>query len=79
MPLFDFKCKECGHEFEELVSRSSYLRSADAGFSDAVCGHYSIFVRCPECNSLAIDKTVSLIANTPAKWGENGARESLAS
>lgn len=36
-------------------------------------------VQCPKCGKIYAKRKVSLIANTPAKWGENGARESLAS
>lgn len=34
MPLYEYKCKDCGHEFEELVT---YV-NRDAGQSCKVCG-----------------------------------------
>lgn len=28
MPMFEFRCKDCGHEFEELVASASSYRIA---------------------------------------------------
>ena len=35
MPLFDFRCRACGHEFEALVRRVSY---GDAPTTCTACG-----------------------------------------
>jgi putative FmdB family regulatory protein len=46
MPMYPFLCRECGHTFEELVFSSQALDQ----------------VRCPECGSDQVTKTLSRVA-----------------
>jgi len=41
MPLFDFQCKECGHQFEQLVGKLHGVKAPR---------------KCPECKKLALVK-----------------------
>lgn len=66
MPLYEFRCETCGHEFEELIPMMFATITK--------CS-----LRCPKCGKQPVVHKPPLIANTPAKWGENGARESLSS
>jgi putative FmdB family regulatory protein len=47
MPLYEFACKECGAEFEKLVSRA-------AAISD---------VSCPSCGSTNVEDKISLFSS----------------
>ncbi len=47
MPLYEFQCQRCGHEFEELVS----WREVEEGK-----------VRCPNCGSTEVRRRLSLFA-----------------
>ncbi len=48
MPLFEFKCKKCGNQFEELVFSSS-------GDEE---------IKCPKCGSVKVEKQMSTFAST---------------
>jgi putative FmdB family regulatory protein len=39
MPLFDFRCRSCAHEFEALVRPSSY---GDPPLACRACGHLEL-------------------------------------
>lgn len=34
MPLYEYKCKECGVKFEELVTSKTQVKCPDCGSSD---------------------------------------------
>ena len=59
MPIYEYKCLECGHEFELLLCVSS-LSSITTGKIDSI--------GCPKCRQDKIERIISLIANTPNKW-----------
>jgi len=75
MPLFDFKCRSCGHEFEALVRPPSY---GDPPLTCRACGH-------PELTQLLATFAVSSAGKTRAaaaaknkKAAETGRAETLA-
>ncbi len=43
MPLYDFKCKECGHKFEKLVFKEEEIKE----------------IKCPKCQSSNIEKLLT--------------------
>ncbi|MFZ5810096.1 MAG: FmdB family zinc ribbon protein [Chloroflexota bacterium] len=47
MPIFEFVCSECGHEFEELLRSASEIEN----------------VRCESCDSPNVRKKLSLFAS----------------
>lgn len=49
MPMFEFTCRECGAEFEELCTTAE----VEAGE-----------VACPECGARKADKKLSVFAST---------------
>ena len=54
MPIFEYSCKQCGHTFEKLVSRS---RRKDAQ-------------QCPDCGAVEADKLVSAFSSKIAGGGD---------
>ena len=57
MPIYEYRCKNCGHEFEKLVP----------SMTSSGC-----FV-CPECGKKTADKRLSVFAARTAGGGECGA------
>jgi putative FmdB family regulatory protein len=53
MPIYEFVCEDCGNPFEELLLSASAIDD----------------VRCPECESGAIKKKLSLIASSSKSAG----------
>ena len=53
MPIYEFKCKKCGHRFEDLV------RSASAGDD----------LECPECGARGAEKLMSSFATACSEGG----------
>ncbi len=51
MPIFEFTCKKCGHNFEELISIAE-LESGE--------------VKCPACKSQRVEKGFSAFATGAA-------------
>ena len=51
MPIYEYKCVTCGHQFERLVRRSSTPVPAD----DTEAG-------CPACRGLELEQVLSLFA-----------------
>lgn len=51
MPIFEFTCKKCGHNFEELISIAE-LESGE--------------VKCPACKSKRVEKGFSAFATGAA-------------
>jgi putative FmdB family regulatory protein len=45
VPIYEFVCESCDHEFEELVGAHVGLRESE--------------VRCPECGSEAVERRLS--------------------
>ena len=62
MPIFEFKCTECGHPFEELVF--------SAGAIDQVS--------CPACESAEVEKQISTFASKIAGGSNFAASASAA-
>ena len=58
MPIFEFKCKNCGHIFEEFVFSSN----PDAGS-----------IICPECSNKNTDKLMSAFSSTVSASAASGA------
>ncbi len=52
MPVYEFRCDRCGHEFEELVS---WLDLEDGK------------VQCPQCGSKEVRRKFSLFATRSVK------------
>lgn len=46
MPIYEFKCKKCGHKFEEM-------RLSSGGFKD---------IACPKCGGKQVTKEMSSFA-----------------
>ena len=83
MPLYEFKCNDCDCEFEELIRSFSTHRSIitmdEKGIEiEGSPNTKTNLVFCPNCGGDNFERIYPLIGNTPSKWGENGARESLA-
>ena len=53
MPIFEFICQKCGHEFEQLVRKSSENNQ----------------VECPECHSTNLEEKVSGFASLSTSGG----------
>lgn len=51
MPLFEYRCKDCGERFETLVFSSS----GDEG------------VECPKCHGTQTEKQISMFASSGAR------------
>lgn len=51
MPLFEFNCQSCNHEFEELLLTASPANEA---------------VSCPACGSKTVTKKLSVFSNAAA-------------
>ena len=47
MPLYEFTCRKCGHNFEELMTLAEVQSNA---------------VKCPACNSKRVEKGFSAFA-----------------
>ncbi|MCD6385759.1 zinc ribbon domain-containing protein [Candidatus Sumerlaeota bacterium] len=43
MPIYEYRCKECNHRFEDLIRNESEAHS----------------VKCPKCGSKSIEKLMS--------------------
>jgi putative FmdB family regulatory protein len=50
MPIYEYKCVSCGHQFERLVRRSSTPVAADGAAG------------CPACGRLELEQVLSLFA-----------------
>ena len=53
MPIYEYRCKKCGHKFEEIVFSSS-------GADD---------VRCPECGDGKTERLMSAFATSGTSKG----------
>jgi putative FmdB family regulatory protein len=51
MPIFEFKCLECGNIFEKL-----FVNSGD-----------KVELKCPECHSCTFERVVSRTSHVPTK------------
>jgi putative FmdB family regulatory protein len=56
MPIYEFECAACGHQFEDLVSLSANLRA----------------VACPECGKKKARKLLSVFATATKDTGGDG-------
>lgn len=54
MPMFEFSCKKCGHQFEDLVT----LAELEAGE-----------VECPACGSKKVERGFSTFATSGGDGG----------
>ena len=57
MPLFEFTCKKCGHNFEELIS----LTELESGQ-----------IHCPACRSKRVERGFSAFATGSDSMGGGG-------
>ena len=57
MPLYEYRCRDCGARFERLVRSTS---AADA--SDTVAARPAIV--CPTCESAQVERLLSAFART---------------
>ncbi len=48
MPIYEYRCSECGHKFDKLILAQSTELST----------------LCPQCNSQGVEKLISLIGAT---------------
>jgi putative FmdB family regulatory protein len=55
MPLYEYRCKTCGHEFERM------LRFAES----------NVIPHCPECESQETEKKISVFSTNGALLGNN--------
>ncbi|MGB9639285.1 MAG: FmdB family zinc ribbon protein [Anaerolineales bacterium] len=63
MPIFEFICSDCGHEFEELLRSASEIAQ----------------VRCESCDSPNVRKKLSLFASKSNAGGFNSSFSSASS
>ncbi len=57
MPIYEFTCKKCGHNFEELLT----LSEVESGK-----------LKCPACSSKRIDRGLSSFATGAASSSSGG-------
>jgi len=53
MPIFEFVCLECGHEFERLVYKSSETNTLE----------------CPKCHGTRLEEKISSFASVSTSGG----------
>jgi len=53
MPIHEYRCTQCGHQFEEII-----IRSSDADD-----------VRCPECGAKRTERLMSAFSSTGSDKG----------
>jgi putative FmdB family regulatory protein len=53
MPIYEFSCSSCKHDFEELVFKASEIDE----------------VTCPECGTDHVSRKMSAFASTPKSSG----------
>lgn len=57
MPMYEFRCADCGNRFEELVFSSNYLPEE---------------IICPACNSVNSEKLISAAAISTGGSNQSG-------
>ncbi|MFO7917497.1 MAG: zinc ribbon domain-containing protein [Anaerolineae bacterium] len=57
MPIYEYRCKECGHEFEKLVRSMSDTPE----------------IECPKCHSANCKKAISLFGTSQSRTAGNSA------
>lgn len=63
MPIFEYRCKDCGEKFETLV----YSSSGDET------------IECPECGSAQTEKQMSMFASSGGSGSNSGSKSSCGS
>lgn len=63
MPIFEYRCKDCGEKFETLV----YSSSGDDE------------IECPECGSAQTEKQMSMFASSGGNGSGSGSTRSCGS
>ena len=58
MPIFEYVCRNCGKRFERLVLSPGRARK----------------VRCPHCDSSAVDKAISRFGTSGSRTGGSAVR-----
>ena len=53
MPIYEYKCLSCGHQFERLVRRSSTPAATSEAQSESAC---------PSCQGQQLEQVLSLFA-----------------
>lgn len=56
MPIYEFRCPSCGHQFEQLVFRSTETEE----------------IACPRCGSTDITRLLSAFASGPGSRASDG-------
>lgn len=60
MPIYEFRCPRCGHQFEELIFRKSEIAE----------------LTCPECGSQEISQLMSSFASGGSDHGSGSSSTS---
>ena len=56
MPVYDFHCLKCGHDFSQTLFVSEYEKQGRRGF------------RCPKCHTRRVEQSVATVTiETPKK------------
>jgi putative FmdB family regulatory protein len=63
MPIFEYRCKECGEKFETLVYSTSDTEQ----------------VECPECGSAQTEKQMSMFASSGGNGSSSASANSCGS
>jgi len=63
MPIFEYRCKDCGEKFETLVYSSSGTEE----------------IECPECGSTQTEKQMSMFASSGGNGARGASKNSCGS
>ena len=72
MPIYDYLCRECGHEFEGLV-RKKQDNIPDVALNNLVRKELEI-PDCPSCNGSDLEQLLSMPSVHSEAWKERSMR-----